>query len=211
MMMDELKLVKKKQTDLKKREKPMTRADFDNLQRELEEWARSEKEKIKENRSLSKAEISRKQRQLLEKEIKLLQKIDELRQLAGKENRKARVEKYFKKLAAPERWVRDDGRATLVTTPKSMQAAELHYLYKCLERRPKDIEERLDILLKIRYVTRSRNTILTQEIDELINKEADILNRARPESSLLGLRKRLAVLFLEFIESPDSLQIHTNV
>ena len=199
----EIKKVKKKQEDLKKRENPMNKIDFESLYKELEEWTYNEKLKIKDNKNLTKEETLNSFKQLLEKEIKLLQKIDELKLKANKENKKSRITKFFKKLSRPKKWKRSDGRTTLVTTPESMQAAELHYLYKYLEKKPDDIESRLDILLKIRFITRSRNTALTQEIDELINREADILNRGRPEVSLEGLRKRLSVLFLEFIESPE--------
>jgi hypothetical protein len=202
-MQNEIQMVQKKQNDLKQRENPMTKADFENLYKELEEWTYNEKMKIHDNKSLSKEEVHRSLKQLLEQEIKLLQKIDEFKLKANSENKKIRITRFFKKLSRPKKWKRSDGRITLVTTPESMQAAELHYLYKSLDRKPDDIESRLEILLKIRFITRSRNTQLTQEIDELINREADILNRGRPESSLEGLRKRLSVLFLEFIESPE--------
>lgn len=181
----------------------MTRADFDNLYKELEEWTYNEKLQIQENKNLSKAETHQNYNQLLKKEIKLLQKIDEFKLKANSENKKIKITRFFKRLSRPKKWKRSDGRYTLVTTPESMQAAELHFLYKSLDRRPDDIESRLEILLKIRFITRSRNTQLTQEIDELINREADILNRGRSEASLEGLRKRLSVLFLEFIESPE--------
>ena len=202
-MENEIQMVQKKQNDLKQRENPMTKADFENLYKELEEWTYNEKMKIHDNKSLSSEEVHRSLKQLLEQEIKLLQKIDEFKLKANSENKKIRITNFFKRLSRPKKWKRSDGRITLVTTPESMQAAELHYLYKSLDRKPDDIESRLEILLKIRFITRSRNTQLTQEIDELINREADILNRGRPESSLVGLRKRLSVLFLEFIESPE--------
>ena len=194
-----------KKDDLEKRKNPINKYDFENLYRELNEWTQTEKLRIKEDQNLTKQEHKNKFKKLLEKEIKLLQKIDELKLKANKENKKSRITRFFKVQSRPKKWKRSDGRVTLVTTPESMQAAELHFLYKCLDKKPDDMESRLDILLKIRFITRSRNTLLTQEIDELINREADILNRGRPETSLEGLRKRLSVLFLEFIESPECL------
>ena len=41
------------------------------------------------------------------------------------------------------------------------------------------------------------------QVVELIDREADMLNRGRSEASLGGLRKRLANLFLQFIETPE--------
>ena len=44
---------------------------------------------------------------------------------------------------------------------------------------------------------------LTRDIVDLIDREADMLNRGRSESSFAGLRKRLSNLFLQFVETPD--------
>ena len=42
-----------------------------------------------------------------------------------------------------------------------------------------------------------------RNIVELIDREADLLNRGRSEKSLAGLRKRLSNMFLRFIETPE--------
>lgn len=44
---------------------------------------------------------------------------------------------------------------------------------------------------------------LTRDIVDLIDREADMLNRGRSEESLEGLRKRLANLFLQFVHTPE--------
>lgn len=44
---------------------------------------------------------------------------------------------------------------------------------------------------------------LTREVVDLIDREADLLNRGRSEKSLEGLRKRISNLFLQFIETPE--------
>jgi hypothetical protein len=38
---------------------------------------------------------------------------------------------------------------------------------------------------------------------DLIDREADLLNRARAAGALAGLRARIASLFLNFIETPE--------
>ena len=65
------------------------------------------------------------------------------------------------------------------------------------------IEERLDILLNTKFTVKEYPTELTREIEELIDREADMINRGRPDSSLDGLRQRLCNLFLQFIETPE--------
>lgn len=44
---------------------------------------------------------------------------------------------------------------------------------------------------------------LTREIVELIDREADLLNRGRSPKMLEGLRKRISSLFLTFVETPE--------
>jgi hypothetical protein len=43
---------------------------------------------------------------------------------------------------------------------------------------------------------------LTQEIIELIDREADLLMRGVKEDNLTGLRKRISTLFLQYIKTP---------
>lgn len=43
---------------------------------------------------------------------------------------------------------------------------------------------------------------LTQEIIELIDREADLLMRGVKETNLDGLRKRISTLFLQYIKTP---------
>jgi len=43
---------------------------------------------------------------------------------------------------------------------------------------------------------------LTQEIIQLIDREADLLMRGTKEENLTGLRQRIATLFLQYIKTP---------
>lgn len=43
---------------------------------------------------------------------------------------------------------------------------------------------------------------LTQEILELIDREADLMSREVKECNLEGLRKRICTLFLQYIKTP---------
>ncbi len=47
------------------------------------------------------------------------------------------------------------------------------------------------------------NSGLTQEIRELVDREADLLSRNRPVKSMDMLRVRLSNLFLQFIQDPE--------
>ena len=76
-------------------------------------------------------------------------------------------------------------------------------LYKGLKMKNISTDERLDILLNTKWTVKEWDCNLTREIVELIDREANMLDRGRPEKSLEGLRQRLANLFLQFTETPE--------
>merc|ERR1712013_834613 len=65
------------------------------------------------------------------------------------------------------------------------------------------VDERLDVLLHVKWTVKEFDCNLTREIVDLIDREADMLNRGRPEKAFAGLRKRLSNLVLQFIDTPD--------
>jgi len=99
-------------------------------------------------------------------------------------------------MSNPKNWKRTDGRLTEVHTPFSTRAKELTDLYNGLKMPNLSIDERLDVLLHTKWTVKEFDCNLSREIEELIDREADMLNRGRSDVSLDGLRKRLANLFL---------------
>ena len=69
-------------------------------------------------------------------------------------------------------------------------------IYNSLKNKHVSLDERLDILYNTKMTVNDEKCALSDEIEELINREADMLNRGRPEKSLEGLRLRLCNLFL---------------
>lgn len=65
------------------------------------------------------------------------------------------------------------------------------------------MDERLDVLLHVKWTVKEFDCDLTREIVDLIDREADLLNRGRNAKVLEGLRKRISSLFLSFIETPE--------
>ena len=76
-------------------------------------------------------------------------------------------------------------------------------IYQGLKLKKLTVDERLDILLNTKWTVKEWDCNLTREIVELIDKEADMLNRGIPEASMEGLKQRLCNLFLQFIETPE--------
>ena len=65
------------------------------------------------------------------------------------------------------------------------------------------VEERLDVLLHLKWTVREFDCRLTRDIAELVDREADLLSRGRGEASLRPLRQRIRNLYLLFLETPD--------
>ncbi|EOD30661.1 hypothetical protein EMIHUDRAFT_232674 [Emiliania huxleyi CCMP1516] len=109
-------------------------------------------------------------------------------------------------MSAPKQWRMSDGGVAQVHTPFTARAKELADLYSGLMLQGLGVDERLDVLLHIKWAVTEFKCGLTREMVELIDREAtlaDLLNRGRTEASLSGLRKRLGNLFLTFLETPE--------
>ena len=68
-------------------------------------------------------------------------------------------------------------------------------IYNGLKLKKITIDERLDILLRTKWTVKEWDTNIAKEIVELIDREADMLNRGRPETSLDGMY----IIFIKFI------------
>ena len=106
-------------------------------------------------------------------------------------------------MAQPKVWAQSDNETTTVHTPFTTRAKELLDLYNGLNLPLLSIDERLDVLLHVKWTVKEFDCNLTRDIVDLIDREADMLNRGRSESSFSGLRKRLSNLFLQFVETPE--------
>merc|ERR1719265_1790905 len=188
--------------EVERRMHPRTFEDFNVLYKELEAWRLSESKRIG-NSEFDEATRRAAQRELLQKETKLLQTIDKLKIQANAQNRDAKIKKTLESMAKPMVWAQNDGETTTVHTPFTTRAKELMDLYSGLRLPLLTVDERLDVLLHVKWTVKEFDCNLTRELVDLIDREADMLNRGRSEKSLEGLRKRVANLFLQFIETPE--------
>lgn len=188
--------------EVERRMHPKTFEDFNVLCTELEAWRLNESKRISES-GLDEATRRAAQRELLHKETKLLQTIDKLKIQAHTSNRDAKIKKRLESMAQPKVWAQNDGETTTVHTPFTTRAKELMDLYSGLRLPLLTVDERLDVLLHVKWTVKEFDCNLTREVVDLIDREADMLNRGRPEKSFQGLRRRLANLFLQFIETPE--------
>mmetsp|Transcript_79585 Transcript_79585/g.170649 ORF Transcript_79585/g.170649 Transcript_79585/m.170649 type:complete len:548 (+) Transcript_79585:87-1730(+) len=188
--------------EVERRMHPRTFEDFSVLYKELEAWRLNEAKRIQVS-GFDEAARRAAQRELLHKETKLLQTIDKLKIQAHTQNRDAKIKTKLESMAQPKVWAQTDGETTTVHTPFTTRAKELMDLYSGLRLPLLTIDERLDVLLHVKWTVKEFDCNLTREVVDLIDREADMLNRGRPEKSFAGLRRRLANLFLQFIETPE--------
>merc|ERR1711934_1163749 len=96
-----------------------------------------------------------------------------------------------------------DGSLKEVDTPFTVRSRELMELFNGLSVNNLTVDERLDVLLHVKWTVKEFDCRLTRDLVDLIDREADMINRGRPESSLEGLRRRIQSLFLHFMETPE--------
>lgn len=191
---------RKREAEIERRTHPRSAADFNVLHNELEAWRLQESARIKEA-NLTDEERRLAMMELLKKQTKLLQTIDRLQIQAGKDNRVRRVNNVLNKMSSAKNW--GTKGASSVETPLTIRARELRDLYNGLQLTGLSNDERLDVLMHVKWTVKEFECILSREITELIDRESDLLNRGRKDSTLSGLRQRLSNLFLQFVETPE--------
>ncbi|CAF1503941.1 unnamed protein product [Rotaria magnacalcarata] len=188
------------QHDLDRRLNPRTKDDFDVLYAALEKWREEEIAKI----NATKQGASRKAALalLVDEETELLATIDRYKTEAQKYNKEVNIQRFIERVAQPKRWKYKDGTTTEMDTPYSIRARELMQIYNTITMKFLTLDERLDILLTLKHTVKEHECRLTQEVIQLIDREADLLMRGTKEENLSGLRQRIATLFLQYIKTP---------
>ena len=188
--------------EVERRMHPKNGADFEILYNELEEWRIAETQKI-ETGGMAEEEKQAARYELLLKEIKLVQTIDKLKAGAQKKMTQKVITKELDTMSSAKLWEMSDGTIKEVQTPATRRAKELADLYHGLNLTNLRVDERLDVLLHVKWTVKDYGTKLTKELTELIDREADLLNRGRGDKALEGLRKRITRAFLQLIRDPS--------
>lgn len=195
---------KKRKKELDSRLHPRTAKDFEILYNGLENWRKQETKKINKSGYSEAARLTA-LADLLDQESALIQKIDRLKIAANEENRETGVITLLDKMSSPKKWHVNNkkGGVCLVDTPNTIRARELRDLYHALNIPLLSVDERLQILLHVKYTVKEFDCTLTRDIVELIDREGDLVSRGRDAKSLEGLRRRVSNLFLQFIQTPE--------
>jgi hypothetical protein len=174
--------------EIERRTHPKSIKDFILLKRELETWVKTEIIRIKSSK-LSDEDKQLALQELLHKEISLLQTIEKLKITANKENKTERIQEFLKKMSADKKWKRHDGHYMNVATQSTKTAEKLEEQFKNLNSST-TVDIRLKNLLEFKKLMENYSEVhkcsLIQEIISLIERESDMLQRGRPDSSLEG-------------------------
>lgn len=185
-----------------RRRQPRTAADFKVLYDELAAWHWQETQAINEG-NYSDEERKQRLQELLKQETEILHTIDKLKIKANIKNTEENNFEKLRTLSNQKTWQLESGDTIKVTTPTSQRAEELFNLYQSLKEKDITPDARIETLLILKQTVKQFDCQLTQDLITLIDREADLLNRGRKESSLEGLRKRIETLFLQFATTPE--------
>lgn len=141
--------------------------------------------------------------ELLVNETKSLQSLQKLKIDAQREIHVDKTQTMLEQMAKPRQWQLSHGEVAHVHTPETQRAKELLDLFNALNAPLLAVDQRLDVLLNIKWTVNEFNTPLTNEIKELVDREADLLNRGRPVKNMEKLRTRISNMFLQFLENPQ--------
>ena len=191
-----------REEDEKRRLHPKTNDDFARLYNELDAWRKQEVEKVKASTKANSDERTQAMNDILFNETQVLQSIRKLKVTAKTNMHEEKTLRMLDLMAQPHRWECSDGKIAYVNTPEIIRSKELFDQYQALIRPVTNIDERLDILVHVKWTLGKHESALTKEAIDLINREADLLNRGRPIGTMEGLRIRIKNLFLSFIQDP---------
>jgi hypothetical protein len=130
---------------------------------------------------------------------------------AYKDTNEVKTRKMLELMAQPQQWQMSDGDVTVVHTPSTQRAKDMLDLFTALNAPLTTTNQRLEVLLNVKWTVKEAIAggssglslaAVNREILDLVDREADLLNRGRPFKSMESLRKRIGNLFLQFIENP---------
>lgn len=193
---------KRQRYEVERRLRPKTKEDFSILYNELHEWKDQQITEAKSS-NLSDKELKARLREIVIHQAKALKNISDLKGIAGKHSKDKRVMQLLDAMAMPKKWEMGNGEVQEISTVSTERAALLRDLYHGLNDANAQLDTRLDVLLRVKWTVQEHDCVLTRDIVDLCDREAEMLNRGRNGASVAGLRKRISNLFLQFLETPE--------
>jgi hypothetical protein len=115
-----------------------------------------------------------------------------MKTVAHRDTVQEKTQRMLELMSQPQRWQLSDGETAVVSTPATTRAKELLDLYTALNSPLVNTNARLEILLNVKWTVKESlsttgtpfgnvaiNLSVNKEILDLVDREADLLNRGR--------------------------------
>lgn len=141
---------------------------------------------------------------LLEKEIQLLNGIESRRSEIQKDMRIARQDKVLKQCGEPKKWIGYKNYVIEVDTLKTQRARKLGEFFILMREKSASLDDRLRLLNDISEALSNENSSKIIDLENLFERERQLLKCRVSESALEILRERELAIFLDVIRDEDS-------
>lgn len=140
---------------------------------------------------------------LLEKEIQLLNGIESRRVEIQKETRSSRQEKILKLCGEPVKWIGYKNYIIEMDTLKTQRARKLGALFKLLHEKSASLDDRLRLLNDISEALSNENSRKIIELENLFERERQLLKCRVSDDALEILRERELATFLDVVKDEE--------
>uniref|UniRef100_A0A182N434 IQ motif and ubiquitin-like domain-containing protein n=1 Tax=Anopheles dirus TaxID=7168 RepID=A0A182N434_9DIPT len=180
---------------------PKTNEEFDALFAQIHCWKENELKLIRER--YSGAPKIAEMNILLDKEIQLLNGVERQRRAIRREQSEEVVERQLVKISEPKRWVGCNNQVIEMETPQTQRARFLLLYYRRLKVAlpPGDPQEHIALLDELSDVIVQENHPATDELENLLQRERQLLVCHLGTEDLSILRKRQLTLLADIIRT----------
>ncbi|CAH2981761.1 unnamed protein product [Chilo suppressalis] len=180
---------------------PKTREDFDQLYAMVDRWKHAEIARISQLHSKGPkiAEFTL----LLDKEVELLRCIEAYRVKVKEDSKKTKDQKFLEEISKPVAWFGRDGKIITMDTIEIQKARKLKELYNCFIREDMDVNERMELLVDMKFALQEFRHPLAEEIITLLDRECDLLVRRCNNYQIEFLRRRIAASVFQLIKTSE--------
>ncbi|XP_038220643.1 IQ and ubiquitin-like domain-containing protein [Zerene cesonia] len=180
---------------------PKTREDFDQLYSMVDRWKHAEISRISQLHSKGPkiAEFTL----LLDKEVELLRCIEDYRIKVKEDSKKIREKKFLEEISKPFAWYGRDGKLITMDTIETQKARKLKELYNSFLRDDMQTNERIEILVDMKFALQDFRHHLAEEIITLLDRECDLLVRRCDNHQLEFLRRRITASLFQLIKTSE--------
>ncbi|CAK1544004.1 unnamed protein product [Leptosia nina] len=180
---------------------PKTREDFDQLYSMVDRWKHAEIARISQLHSKGPkiAEFTL----LLDKEVELLRCIEAYRIQVKEDSRKIREKQFLEQISKPFAWYGRDGKLITMDTVETQKARKLKELYNAFLRDDMETNERIELLVDMKFALQEFRHHLAEEIITLLDRECDLLVRRCDDHQLEFLRRRITASLFRLIKTSE--------